>query len=79
MLERLADWFRKFSLILVGVGLLVAFFTEVFSDVPIGRGGRPKPPLSTQRLRYLAVIGVGVPGTVWMVVRAAHGKPTTWD
>ncbi len=73
MLWQIGEWFRRFSAILVGVGLLVALFTEIFADAPIGRGGRPKPPIETQRLRYLLVIGAGVPGSVWWAVRSALG------
>jgi hypothetical protein len=79
MLENLADGVRKFSLILIGVGLLVAFWTEAFSDIKIGRDGKPKPPMRVQRLQYLAVIGAGVPGSIWMLSRAANGKPPSWD
>jgi hypothetical protein len=80
MLEQLAAWFRKLSVIVVLVGALVVFYTEAFSDIPIGRNGKLKPPMSTQRLQYLGLIALGVPGAIWTAVRAARGKrPDEWD
>ena len=61
-------------MILILVGILVAFYTEAFADVPIGRGGRPKPPIGRQRLHYLLVIGAGIPGTVWALLRVVRGR-----
>jgi hypothetical protein len=80
VLDRLAEGFRKLSLILVGVGCLVAFYTEAFADIPVGRDGRPKPPLRVQRVNYLLLIGAGVPGAAWAFVRTVHGRQRTfWD
>ena len=79
MVSWLGEWFRKLSIILIIVGCLVAFFTEIFADVPLDRRGRPKPPMSDQRMRYLALIVAGVPGGVWVAVRTWHGKPPDWD
>jgi hypothetical protein len=79
MLYWLGEWFRKLSIILMIVGGLVAFFTEVFADVPLDRRGRPKPPMAVQRLNYLALIGAGVPGAAWAAIRTYHGKPPSWD
>jgi hypothetical protein len=80
MLEQLADGFRKLSIVIILVGLLVVFYTEAFSDVPIGRAGRPKPPLAVQRRNYLLLIAAGVPGACWAVVRTARGDQRTfWE
>jgi hypothetical protein len=79
MLYQLAEWFRKLSIIVVGVGCLVAFYTEAFADVPLNRRGKPKPPMAEQRLNYLLLIGAGVPGAVWAAVRTYHGKPPDWE
>jgi hypothetical protein len=80
MLGQLASWYRKLSLAVIGVGLLIAFFTEVFADVPVGRSGRPKPPIGVQRIEYLLMLGAGVPGVAWGVVRAARGQQRTpWE
>lgn len=78
MLEQLANGFRKLSLIVVLVGFLVAFYAEAFSDIPIGRGGRPKPPMAQQRLTYGLLIAAGIPGAIWSIVRAARGSQRTW-
>ena len=75
----LGEWFRKLSMILIVVGCMIGFFTEVFADVPLDRRGRPKLPMSVQRLRYLALIVAGVPGGAWAAVRARSGKPPDWD
>jgi hypothetical protein len=80
MLYQLGEWFRKLSLIVVLVGLFVAVSTEVFADIPIGRNGRPKPPMREQRRNYLLLIGAGVPGAAWAIHRAATGRQRTpWE
>jgi hypothetical protein len=77
---QLGEWFRKLSLIAILVGLLVAFYTEAFSDIPVGRTGRPKGPLSEQRLSYCLVIAAGVPGAAWAIIRTVRGQQRTpWE
>ncbi len=71
---------RKLGIVLAGVGLLAAFYTEAFSDVKVGRGGRPKPPLVEQRTAYILLIAGGLPGLAWALVRVARGRqPTIWE
>jgi hypothetical protein len=82
--SRLLDYFgpyvRKVGMVLAGVGLLVAFYTEAFSDVKTGRGGRPKPPLVEQRTTYILLIAGGLPGLAWALVRVARGRQRTiWE
>jgi hypothetical protein len=80
MLAQLTTIFRKLSFVAVGVGLLVAFNTEAFADIPVGRAGRPKPPLATQRLHYLLLVGAGIPGVLWALVRTVRGRQRTpWE
>lgn len=80
MFEYFGPAVRKLSLVVVAVGLLVAFFTEAFSDVRAGKSGRPKPPIVEQRTAYLLLIGSGVPGLVWGLVRTARGRQSSpWD
>ena len=80
MLERLGELFRKVSLILLPIALLVAFYTEIWSDVPIGRRGRLKPPIAEQRRDYLILLAAAVPGTLWTVIRMARGRQRTfWE
>jgi hypothetical protein len=80
MLERIGDAFRKLSFVIIGVGLRVAFYSEVFADIPIGRDGRPKPPMAVQRRNYLLVLGAGVPGVFWAVIRTVRGQQRTfWE
>jgi hypothetical protein len=80
MLELTGFYFRRLSFAFLLVGLLSAFYTEAFADIPIGRGGRPKPPLSKQRLSYLCVLGAGVPGICWATARTLRGKQRRlWD
>jgi len=80
MLERITEGFRKLSFILILVGVMVAFFTEVQADIPLDRRGRPKPPMADQRLRYLLVMAAGVPGAAWAVIRTLRGKQRTfWE
>ena len=71
---------RKVGIVLAGVGLLIAFYTEAFSDVPVGRGGRRKPPIIEQRTAYILLIASGLPGLAWAVVRVARAKQRTlWE
>jgi hypothetical protein len=80
MLGQLASWYRKLSFVVIVLGLLIAFNTEIFADVPVGRGGRPKPPIGVQRIHYLLILGAGVPGAAWGLVRAARGQQRTpWE
>jgi hypothetical protein len=80
MFEQLGTWFRKFSFTVIVMGLLIAFFAEAFADIPVGRRGRPKPPLRVQRIEYLSILGAGLPGAVWGLVRAARGQQRTpWE
>ena len=74
MFALIAEWFRKLSLIVLGVGVLVAFYTEAFADIPIGKDGRPKPSMTRQRLQYLLVVGAAVPGVAWATVRTVRGQ-----
>ncbi len=80
MLENLADGYRKLSWALLLAGLYVMFWTEATSDVKIGRHGKPKPPLSQQRLVYSCFFIVAVPGCIWGLARAInHDSKTPWD
>jgi len=80
MLELLGGWIRKGSLAIVAVGLLIAFWTEAMADIPVGRDGRPKPPMAQQRLYYGLLLSAGIPGVVWGVVRAIKGNQRTpWE
>lgn len=78
MLDQLTDWFRKLSLILLLVSGLVVAYTEAFSDIPIGRHGRPKPPIARQRMNYAILIAVALPGSIWAIVRTIRGQQRTW-
>jgi hypothetical protein len=78
MLERIGELFRKISLILLPVALLVAFYTEAWSDVPVGRRGRPKPPIGEQRRDYVILLAAAVPGSLWAFIRMARGKQTSY-
>jgi len=80
MLYQIADWSRKLSLIVVLVGCLAGFFTEITSDVPIGRNGKPKGPLWKQRATYCILIATGIPGLIWAIYRTATEKQKTlWE
>jgi hypothetical protein len=79
MSHLIGGWVRKLSVVAVVVGVLVAFFTEAFADVKIGRDGRPKPPIARQRLHYLLMIGGGLPGAVWAFARSSRREPSDWD
>ena len=71
---------RKVGIVIAGVGLLIAFYTEAFSDVRAGRRGRRKPPIVEQRTAYIVLIACGVPGLAWALVRVARGRQATlWE
>jgi hypothetical protein len=71
---------RKASVVLALVGLLAGFYTEAFSDVRVGRGGRPKPPIVDQRAVYITLAACGLPGLAWGLIRLARGRQTSlWE
>lgn len=76
----LASLFRKLSGVVVLVGLLACFFTEGYANVTTDRFGRKKPPMHVQRLQYLLIFGLGVPGVAWGFARAIRGdQKTPWE
>lgn len=76
----LGEYFRKLSLILLLVSILVAISTEMWSDIPVGRGGRLKPPIAEQRSTYLILMAVSAPGILWAFIRLVRGKQQRfWD
>lgn len=80
MLENLGGTFRKLSAILCFVGLLTTFYALAFADIPLGRDGRPKPPLRVQLMQTGGIFVAGLPGVIWSVVRATQGKRRdTWE
>jgi hypothetical protein len=80
MLARLGEVFRKISIVLFPIALLIALRTEIWSDVPVGRGGRLKPPIAEQRRDYLVLLSAAVPGSLWAFVRMARGRQRTfWE
>jgi hypothetical protein len=74
MVSLLGPLFRKLSMVVAVVGLLACFYTEAFADVPIGRRGRPNPPIAVQRLSYMGVNIASLPGTAWAVMRTVRGQ-----
>lgn len=74
MLERLAALYRKLSATACFVGALTTFFALLFAVIPVGRNGKPKPPLRVQLLQTGAIFAAGVPGVAWTLVRSSRGK-----
>jgi hypothetical protein len=72
MLDQLGETFRKLSIALCFVGALTTFYALAFADIPVGRDGKPKPPLRVQLLQTGAIFAAGLPGVVWGFVRYAR-------
>ena len=80
MLSQMFSGFRQLSAALLFAGLLGGCYCEAQSDVKVGRDGRPKGPLWQQRLTYLALIGVALPGMAWGTARAFRNEQKTpWE
>jgi len=79
MWSQFAENFRKLSWVIVGSGLMIMFFSEVFFDFP-RKDGKPKPPIEEQRQIYWLVPGLGVPGAIWAMTRALRGQQRSpWE
>ncbi len=74
MTEWLAGVYRMLSAIACFVGALTTFYALLFADIPVGRNGKPKPPLRVQLFQTGAIFAAGVPGVAWTLTRAARGK-----
>jgi len=80
MFYQLGEWTRKVSMILVLVGCVGGFWTEVTSDVSVGKNGRKKAPLLQQRLTYCGIIALGIPGSLWSLYRTVTERQRTlWE